>query len=150
MTTASTVTVGFNNQITAHDAAKALSCSYSHTINLLRTKKLKGQMKEGHWFVDHDDLQRAIATKLVKRRWTKTKQAAPAATSNVRALRNNQISTLTPSKETVDVKIAVPRDKFELVNMVLGRKDATLVGILNAKIDDVYSQIMGQLKTVRV
>ena len=44
-------------QVTLTEAAFRLGRSYPSTLNLVLTKRLKGERREGRWFVDADSLE---------------------------------------------------------------------------------------------
>lgn len=128
------VTVAFNNQVPATEAANYLGCSYSHMINLIKANKLKAQKREGRWFVESDELQRAKATRLVGGR---------RKTSPVKQI--SKPTFVSKDGDTVDVKIQIPREKFELLKIVCEASGKTLMGLINEKLDSAYDSIRSRL-----
>lgn len=126
-----TVTLALNNQVSTDEAAKTLGCSYSHLMNLVREKKIKAQKKNNVWMVDLNDLNRAKSTQLVRPR-------------PHRVITHPE--PLDPS--VVEVKISLPRDKFELVKLVLKNSDKSLVQILTQRFDTIYEQVQERLSSV--
>lgn len=126
-----TVTVAMNNQVTTDEAAKTLGCSYSHLMNLVRERKIKAQKKNNVWLVDATDLSRAKSTHLVKPRPHKSVKPPEPIDPN-----------------SVEIKIVLPRDKFELVKLVLKNSDKSLVQILTQRFDSIYDQVQEKLSSV--
>lgn len=130
---ASPVTIGLGGTISAEDASKYLGVSYSHLINLIHAKKVRAQKKERSWRVEHSDLERFKSG--MRPRSSKVR-LVPVAPSN------------SPSGDTTDIKLTLPREKFELIKLACQSTDKTIVGILNEKLDSVYNQIKQNLTAV--
>lgn len=137
--TVRSVTVGMNNQVFADEAAQDLGCSYSHMVNLLKSKKIKGQKLEGRWVVDYEDLQKAKSMHLVTPRGplkVARKSMQPAA----------------PAVEEGIIKLQIPRHKLDLIRFVLDKtgNKKTLLSYLNEQIDKLYNDISDKLSTIEL
>lgn len=132
------VLVGYNNQVPAIEAAKYLGCAYSHMINMLKAKKIKGQKVEGSWMVDHDDLERAKATGLVKPRGTQKRAGA---------VRPERPPTLETTPDVATIQIQISKEKLDVLKIAFRKK--TLAQYLSQHLDEIYSKVVDQLENVK-
>lgn len=137
--TAQPVLVGYNGLVPAPEAARYLGCSYSHMINLIKAKKLRAQKKENKWLVEQDDLQKAKSMHMVKPRPMKTAQPAD------KALFRSPIATDAPA---TDIKLSIPREKFEIIKLAFRKKDQSLMQYLNKHLDEIYEKVISQLESI--
>ncbi len=135
------VTVAFNNQVSAVEAAKYLGCSYSHLINLIHRKKIKAQRIERKWFVETGDLEHAKATRLISRPRSPVRVIKTAAEPL-------SVVKSAGTSDSVDIKLSLPRDKFELIKLACDSSGKTFLGLINEKLDGVYEQVKEKLSTV--
>lgn len=137
MTTENRVAVGFNNMMGSDQAAKVLGCSYSHMINLLKSKKVKGQMKNKRWLVDSDDVYRAKSTGLVKPR--------PGSIKRAKAASNSPSIGFTTAPESSNTKVQLEFDKHKLDVIRLALKNTTVNKYIETQINSLYEKIQSRL-----
>lgn len=143
----SNVTVSYNNQVEAAEAAQTLGCAYSTIVALLSKRKLKGQKINRRWFVDYDDLQRAKSTNLIKTRISRIKRERMASSSQLKVVKNEPEKT---SDEKAEVRFYVDKEKLNILQMALTSVDKNVSQFVHEKLEELHQKIKDSLKNLKV
>jgi excisionase family DNA binding protein len=138
-----------DQNVSAHEAAEYLGCSYPHLIHLIRHNKLKAQKIRKQWFVDLPDLERAKATQLVTPRPRGDRQQVNGDGLKVVYTSNGKSPIKT--NEEIEIRIKVDRNKYELINSaLLNSSKRTLKQAIETRVDEIFSAIQSQFKSIKI
>lgn len=137
-TNTNNVSVSFNNKMEISEAIRVLGCSYSHLINLVNSKRFKGQKIEGRWFLNSDEIYKAKSTGMIKPRKSAAAKAAQAEA--------------VPALNLVKLSFEIDRAKFDLLNLALASSgpDKTLTKYVAEKIEELHVRVITSLKSVNI
>lgn len=138
-----TVAIGLNNQVEAGEAAKTLGCAYSTIINLLTSKKIKGQKLEGRWMVDYTDLQRAKTTHLIKPRVRKKPKLVSVNSQT-------DIEEHIALANKTNIQISIDKDKLRFIELVLQGSDHTVLEFIQIKLEELHNNAKDVLKNIKI
>lgn len=122
------VSIGFNNRIESSEAARLIGCSYSHIMGLIKSKKLKAQKLDNHWWVEHSDAERY-------------KLAFKPRTKPVK-------NDIAPNR--TEIKLEIDKSKLDLLSLVLQKQGKNLPQYLNEKITELCQKIDTSLSSIQV
>jgi hypothetical protein len=119
--------LGINNLISTDDAVNLIGCRYTQLHHLIKTKKIKAQKIQNRWMIDMDDANR-VREQFIPR--GKKLDTAPKETK----------------EHFVSIKIDIPRDTYNLVNLVLQKHEKTLPAFLNERVSELCSRVQAAVK----